>query len=89
MKTVRYSTQFKKDFKRYRNDLRKVEALLHVVKMLENEEPIPMKIRPHTLSGNYAGCWECHVGSDFLLIWIDETENIIKLLRLGTHAELF
>ena len=26
---------------------------------------------------------------DFLLIWIDETTNTIKLLRLGTHHELF
>lgn len=32
---------------------------------------------------------ECHVKNDLLLIWLDETENIIKLVRLGTHSELF
>jgi mRNA interferase YafQ len=32
---------------------------------------------------------ECHIESDFLLIWIDETANIIKLIRLGSHSELF
>ena len=32
---------------------------------------------------------ECHIGSDFLLIWIDEKEDVIKLVRLGSHSELF
>lgn len=89
MKIVRYSTQFRKDFKRYRNQPRKIEKLLQIVKMLENEVPIPVEMKPHVLTGNYAGCWECHIENDYLLIWIDETEQVIKLLRLGTHSELF
>ena len=32
---------------------------------------------------------ECHIENDTLLIWIDEELNIIKLLRLGSHSELF
>jgi mRNA interferase YafQ len=32
---------------------------------------------------------ECHVENDMLLIWIDADENIIKLVRLGSHSELF
>ena len=31
MKTVKYSSQFKKDFKRYHNDKTKVEKLLEVI----------------------------------------------------------
>lgn len=41
------------------------------------------------LTGNYAGCMECHIDGDFLLIWIDEAENTIGILRLGSHSELF
>lgn len=37
MKTLRYSTQYKKDFKRYRNNTSKLEKLLEVFRMLENE----------------------------------------------------
>ena len=48
-----------------------------------------MEYKPHKLHGIYEGCIECHVEDNFLLIWIDETTNIIKLLRLGTHHELF
>lgn len=34
MKTIKYSTQFKKDFKKYRNNKKKVEKLLEVFRML-------------------------------------------------------
>ena len=77
MKTIEFTGQFKKDFKRYRNDKAKVE--------MELSE----KYRLHKLIGNYKGCWECHVDGDFLLIWIDEAADIIKAVRLGSHSELF
>ena len=89
MKTIKYSGQFKKDFKKYHNDRAKVEKLLEVIRMLENEMELPAKHRLHKLSGNYKGCWECHIDGDFLLIWIDETTQVIKVIRLGSHSELF
>ena len=89
MKTIKYSGQFKKDFKKYHNDRTKVEKVLEVIRMLENEMELPAKHRLHNLSGNYKGCWECHIDGDFLLIWIDETTQVIKVIRLGSHSELF
>ena len=89
MKTIKYSSRFKKDFKRYYNEKSKVEKLLEVVRMLENEIKLPVKHRLHKLSGDYKDCWECHIEGDFLLIWIDETIQVIKLIRLGSHSELF
>lgn len=89
MKTIKYSGQFRKDFKRYLTNKNKVEKLLEVIRMLENEIKLPEKYRLHKLTGNYKGCWECHIDGDFLLIWIDETETIIKVIRLGSHSELF
>lgn len=38
---------------------------------------------------NYQGCMECHIQGDFLLIWIDPDTDIIELVRLGSHSELF
>ena len=89
MKTLHYSTQFKKDFKRYRNQPGKLQKLLDVLTMLENEEDLPIQLRAHMLSGQYKGCMECHIENDFLLIWFDEDGGIIELLRLGGHSELF
>ena len=89
MKTLIYSTQFKKDFKKYQNDPKKLRQLYSVLQLLAKGEPVPRSMRPHKLTGNYAGCMECHVGSDFLLVWMDETTMIVRLLRLGKHSELF
>lgn len=44
---------------------------------------------PHKLHGEYNGCMECHINGDFLLIWFDEANDIIELIRLGSHSELF
>ncbi len=89
MKTIKRSTKFRKDFKRYANNLQKVTSLFEIVRLLENDLPIPPQYRPHWLHGEYEGCMECHIENNFLLIWVDESTNTIKLLRLGTHHELF
>ena len=87
MKALRYSTQYKKDFKRYRNDPVKLAKLLEVFRMLENEIELPEGYKAHMLKGEYKGCMECHIEGDFLLIWIDG--DTINVLRIGSHSELF
>ena len=89
MKLLKPSTQYKKDLKRIRNNPKKGEALLEVLNMLKNEIPIPNEYKPHMLTNDYAGCMECHIQGDFLLIWIDQETNEIDLVRLGSHSELF
>ena len=87
MKELVFSTEFKKDYRKIVNQPKKQAALSDIFKLLENGQPIPADRKPHKLHGLYEGCLECHVGGNFLLIWIDETTNTIKLVRLGT--ELF
>jgi len=82
------TNQFKKDLKRIQNNPSKVQHLEDVL-MLLMQAPLPAKYKAHKLVGDYAGCIECHVESDLLLIWIDEEEQIIRLVRLGSHSELF
>ncbi len=89
MKKLRFSNQYKKDAKRFRNQPQKMEKVAEILRKLRDEEPIPEINRPHLLTGNYKGCMECHVEGDFLLIWIDETTDTIGVLRLGSHSELF
>ena len=78
---LKVGTQYKKDLKRYQNKPSKIAALKEVLKHAE--------YKPHMLSGKLNGFMECHVEDDFLLIWIDAEANVIKLVRLGTHHELF
>ena len=89
MKTLKITTQFKKDLKRYKNRPTVIDKLEVVLGLLQNELPIPDENRPHPLTGNYRGHMECHVENDTLLIWWDQESDIIKLVRFGTHSELF
>ena len=89
MRTLKMTSRFKKDLKRVQNDPRRIANIETVLRFLRDTGKVPLRYRPHRLSGDYAGCWECHVESDYLLIWIDETEQVVKLLRLGSHSELF
>ncbi|MGM9816662.1 MAG: type II toxin-antitoxin system YafQ family toxin [Lepagella sp.] len=89
MKTLHPTTQYKKDYKRFRNNPTKLEKLRNILNMLQSETPISAENHPHMLTGNYAGFMECHIESDFLLIWFDPDTDQIDLVRLGSHSELF
>lgn len=89
MKQLKPSTQYKRDYKRFRNQPQKVAKLLQILNLLQNEQPIPQENYPHMLTGNYAGFMECHIENDFLLIWFDPQTDQIDLIRLGSHSELF
>ena len=89
MKELKPTSQYKKDYKRFRNNPKKLEKLFDILELLRQEKPIPEENRPHPLTGDYAGHMECHIGGDFLLIWFDPHSDVISLVRLGSHSELF
>ena len=89
MKELKPTSQYKKDYKRFRNKPKKLEKLFDILELLRQEKPIPEENRPHPLTGDYAGHMECHIEGDFLLIWFDPHSDVISLVRLGSHFELF
>jgi len=86
---LKYTSQFKKDLKRYQNKPSKIDSLKVVLESLQNTGIVPSAYNPHMLKGNYSGFMECHIESDFLLIWYDTQNHEIRLTRLGSHSELF
>jgi len=89
MKKLRPTSRFRKDYKRYAKNPSKVSAFEEIAQMLMDEVPLPGKYKPHLLKGKYNGYMECHIESDFLLIWIDPDTDTIDLIRIGSHSELF
>ena len=89
MKELKITSQFKKDLKRYKNQPNRIDKLKVVLRYLQQGEPVPQEYKPHRLLGEYKDCMECHIESDILLIWLDENMEIVKLIRFGTHSELF
>ena len=67
-----------------------MRLLDEVVSKLANGETLPDKNRDHSLVGNFAGCRECHITPDWLLIYeIDDGELLLYLTRTGSHSDLF
>ena len=69
MLNVVFKSRFKKDLKKLKSSNRDEDELLAVIDVLANEQPLEEKFRDHSLVGNYAGCRECHIRPDWLLIW--------------------
>ena len=90
MYEIVFSSSFKKDFKRIKKRGYDLLLLLEVFEQLINKGVVNSIYSPHKLVGNYAGCWECHIQADWLLVWeIDENSKLIKLIATGTHSDLF
>ena len=88
--TVKYTTQFKKDYKLAMKRGMKIEMLNNLITDLARGVVLPEKYKAHMLSGNWAGHRECHVLPDWLLIYRMEGDVLVlTLTRTGTHADLF
>ncbi len=86
------STKFRKDLKKVvKNPTDKI-LTTGVLKILREKgvSGIPKKMKPHKLKGNYKDDWECHIKPDLLIIWYQiEDPQTIKLVRIGSHSDLF
>ena len=88
------SSKFRRDLKRegkgiYRSLLPKDGELWEVAGLLARDIPLPYPYHDHALRGDWEGSRECHIRPDFLLIYTYEGDDILRLERLGSHAELF
>lgn len=87
---VRKTTRFKKDVKSLEKRHYDLSELFKLINKLKNNEVLDQSYRDHPLNGNYTNCRECHIKSDWLLIYYkDETELILFLVRTGSHSDLF
>lgn len=88
MLDVRYSSRFKKDFRLCTKRDYKMDVLEQVIDILRTSDHLPRQFSDHALSGDWAGYRECHLESDWLLIY-RRTQDELLLYRTGTHSDLF
>ncbi len=92
MLKILYHGQFKKDFKLAVKRGCNIAELQKVIFLLANRQPLHEKYRDHALTNSreYKDVRECHIQPDWLLIYkIYNDSLILKLIRTGTHADLF
>jgi mRNA interferase YafQ len=88
MKTVRRTSQFRRDVKRMERRGKDFAVFRAVVRDLIVGRTLDPRFRDHVLLGQYAGTRECHIEPDWLLIY-ELMLNEVVLIRTGTHTDLF
>jgi mRNA interferase YafQ len=92
MRTIERTSAFKKDYKRVKATPRhkNIETLLEeIVRLLVLDRALPEKRSDHGLAGEWNDHRECHLKPDLLLIYAKPDAETLRLVRLGSHSELF
>lgn len=82
------TTAFEKDLRRIEKQGKGLDKLEAIVDLLQAQQLLPARCRPHALRGNWSGHWDCHTQPDWLLLYKVTNTGLI-LVRTGSHAELF
>ena len=65
-----------------------LEKLKIIICSIVGEEALDAIHRDHKLIGSWKGRRECHIESDWKLIYILDSDRVV-FERTGTHADLF
>ena len=89
MLSIRTTDVFDEDVSRLNKQGKDLDELWTVVRALKHEDEFDREAyRDHALRGEWAGTRELHIRGDWLLIYQVEGDEL-KLIRTGTHSELF
>ena len=90
MRKFRHFGRFKRDIKKLsKNSHFKEKELEYIFELLLSGSDLEKRHKNHKLHGEFGDCWECHVQPDILLIYrIDKKDNVVDLVRIGSHSDL-
>jgi mRNA interferase YafQ len=92
MRTIEWTSAFRRDYKRTKATPRHrdIETLLpEIVGLLADDQPLKEKHHDHGLGGKWKDHRECHLKPDLLLIYKKPDDETLRLVRMGSHSELF
>ena len=91
MRTIKYTTRFKRDYRREKSGRhgKKLDTfLMQAVNMLATDTPLPRRYFDHPLAGEWKDYRDCHIRPDLILIYGKPDDENLELVRLGSHSEL-
>ena len=91
MRTIEHTGQFKRDFKREakgRHRATLTADLTSILTSLAADQTLDGRHRDHALSDDWKDFRDCHVRPDLVLIYRKMGDDVLTLVRLGSHAEL-
>ena len=90
MLDLRFTNQFKKDYKLTLKRGVDLSDFENVVNKLRNKETLDVKFKDHPLSSNWKNYRDFHLHPDLVVIYcIKENGTVLEMSRMGTHSDLF
>jgi len=88
MFTPIYTQQFARDVKRAQKRGKNLDKFKIIAETLLSGVSLDEIHKDHKLIGNYSGRRECHLESDWLVIYKTTADKMI-FERMGSHSDLF
>lgn len=91
MRRIERTSQFKRDYKREAKGQHRATLdaeLMPVLQTLACDHPLEARHRDHPLTGDWKDHRDCHVRPDLVLIYRKPDDEVLQLVRLGSHSEL-
>ena len=89
---IKSTSNFNKDLRKVYKQGKNISKLTYIVEKLANGENLDEKYKNHKLTDDkyYKDCFECHIESDWLLVYqYNNDELILLLISTGSHSDLF
>jgi mRNA interferase YafQ len=90
-RTIEWTTAFKRDRKRELKGQygKTLETMLTpILESLVADKPLAFRYRDHDMHGDWVDHRNCHVRPDLVLLYRKEGDDVLQLVRLGSHSEL-
>jgi len=91
MRRIERVKQFRRDYRREQKGPHRTtvnDALAAVLDVLVADPPLDARLSDHALSGHWNGYRDCHIRPDLVLIYQKIGTDVLRLMRLGSHAAL-
>ncbi|VAW85842.1 mRNA interferase YafQ [hydrothermal vent metagenome] len=91
MLRIERTGRFKRDYKRElkgRHQATLETTFVEILKDLIANQPLAEKHWDHALTGDWKDHRDCHIKPDLVLIYRKPDDEVLQLVRLGSHSEL-
>jgi len=91
MRRIETTGQFKRDYKRETKGPHRATldaVLTPIVQALANDQTLALRHRDHPLTGEWKDHRDCHIKPDLVLLYRKPDNQVLQLVRLGSHSEL-
>jgi mRNA interferase YafQ len=90
MYKLKFTTSYKKDYKRIVKRGLNTFLLDEVIEELRQGKKLDERYHDHALKGKYTGFNECHIQPNWLLVYLIEDDILtLTLSRTGRHNDIF